>query len=1480
MSNNTGQPGDFWGVDKPADPSKPLTPADAEQPAVWTKAPEPKPRRRRWVIWTVGSGVALGVLVAAAPTVAGWLAPSVGPGFVPVKGKVTIESASFGWFSGQTLGKTIIVDDKGKEIASFQATTDVGLFGLIFGSRDLGKVRVTGSANIVRATDGSTNFQRAFKSDSAPGKAPTAGENKPPSLPPGLAIKFEGDFDVAYTDEANPKQSAKLSGLKVTAEIAAGEPLKATVRGKAEPASGPSGDIAATINLESWSEASGKLLLDTDKPKGDVSVDIGNFPTSLLAAFAPEGIDLSALGETVAVSMKGKGGTQQAEGGLTFTSANAKAKADVATRDGKIMLTAPAEITVNGRALAGLAPQAAALTRPAPDAPTTLAALPDVTINVASLSAPMPRGGALDLRGTSATITASTSAVKGTVTSPGQKPAAFEVAPMSASVSSDDLAKGASIKAATRATIDGKPAGVVDIDFSTGSVLDASGAPIKSIPAGFAGKAMVTGIATAILQPFLKNLPIDLNRDIGPTLDLRLTAKQGSGAQNGPFPPADLEIGIVSEQMKAAGQFTLEPGMLRTRGEGLTASSTSAARMLAAFLPASVPVTLAPAGRALFSVKDLSVPLRANNTPELSKASGSVVVSATNWAVAPKDGSSPVDVRAIETTATLAPGKPLTISSRGTMVERGKEFTLAADASVPGLLTDDPAKPVNTGALLSTIANLEIKGLPTSLARFTPTPVPAVPDPSGKLDAAPAPLTSADLESIARDAIGDTMNLRLTTSQAAGKGLTLSGSVAAERFGANLQGTVLPESVKLTEVSARSTLTPESQRGILTRLGKNPADLPELVAPATMTFAVEPITIPMVEGSLSPNLSAVRGDLVATMTASEQVLVRIAPKPGQPALGTVGIKGLKGSATLPFQIAMGTPGGRGLLKASLTGTAIRSQAGGGASGLTDVGAIAASAEGEISDHKLAGTMNVSAAIRNLATVFLDDLAGKPGYATGALGDTASLESRVALTPPPDGNLANATIRAEMGIASPRLSTASPIKVDVLADRITVTEPAVINWSVDPAFANLFMTPAPVAGKPAEPASVRLTQPTTVSVNLRKATFSRSTEPGDGIGPLKPGIFDLAAGITSPGINLTAKDGTATKLTNLALSTERTDGGLTFNVAVAEAQAGAAAPVANVKLPGVLTDYVDAKGNFNAETARVTAVGDLPAVPTIVLDTLAAKDGLLVEALGPVTTIKVDANKFGKQGGALSAMATSSRASFDLAGTVENGLFVNTPTQPMKIGVTEVTQALSNRVVKGLPLFGKVEKSAKDRPAMITGSNLKVPLSNDLTKLDGDFQIDPGEVTFEIAGDFADIVAGPILAATKGNASGRAGQKLAPMTVNIKSGVARLQRWSVPVGEFTVQMDGTMNLATGEIDFVTYFPAGALALEKLKLPGGALGSIAGDALRNTLIPVRTKGTTAARTTAVDTDAAAKELLKGVDPGKLIEKGLQDLFKPKK
>ena len=379
--------------------------------------------------------------------------------------------------------------------------------------------------------------------------------------------------------------------------------------------------------------------------------------------------------------------------------------------------------------------------------------------------------------------------------------------------------------------------------------------------------------------------------------------------------------------------------------------------------------------------------------------------------------------------------------------------------------------------------------------------------------------------------------------------------------------------------------------------------------------------------------------------------------------------------------------------------------------------------------------------------------------------------------------------------------------------------------------------------------------------------------------MMPGVFDLDLSLTTPGVELTAKDGTATRVTGLKISADRSDtgpGGVRFALAIDQAQAGSSPPVTNIRVPGSVADLADAKGNITPDNAKLTVVGELPAVPTVLLDTLAAQNGLLVEALGPVTTIKLNADRFGKPGGKLTALATSARASFDLAGAVKDQAFTNNPDSPLKIGVSEITQDLSKRLVKGLPLFGSVEKSPKDRPASVTGTALKIPLSNDLSKLDGDFVIDPGEINFQIAGDFADIVAAPILNAAKANSSGVAGKKLTPMNVSIRSGVMTLARWSVPIGEFSIGMDGTVNLATGAIDFTTYLPAGAVALEKLKLPAGSLGA---DVIKNAVIPVRTRGTTTNRKTAVDTEAAAKELLKGLDPGKLLDKGLKDLLKPK-
>jgi hypothetical protein len=1481
-NKNSGRPGDFWGTEKPLDHSKALSPSD-EPGTVW-KSSTPSPpssapnRKRRWLLWTLGGGAGvIALLVAAAPTLAGILAPSLGPGFVPVNGKVTIESASFGWFSGQSLGTTTIFDDQGKEVARFKASTSAGLFSLLIGGRNLGAIKVEGKADLVRAPDGTTNLQRVLKPSTAP---PPPTTNKPSTLPEGLALTLEGTFDVTYTDQANPARSAKLRNLAITADLAAGKPLKATIKGKAEPTSGAPGEVNVALTLDDWSDSSGVIQIDSNKPlestkpKIDLTASITNLPSSLIDAFSTGPSLREALGDTFTVSTEIKGRLRDAAALFTFDSARAKATANLGVRDGVVTLTQPARVNVSGQTLAALIPAAANLTTPGRGA-ASLAALPDVTITIENLSATLPKGSPLDLRGASAMVTVGTTAVKGTLAAAGQPLKPFEIDALTASFRTEDLAKGTTLKASTRATIDGQPAGVIGVDLATGSLLDGQGAPIAGIPQGLVGGVTITGIATEIAQPFLGSLPIDLPADVGPTLDLALVAKasdtKGAGG-TGQIPPTDFDVTIKARDVEGLGRFTASAAAIATRGDGFTLRARSASRLAQKFLGRNPAYILGPTGVVNATLRGLNVPLSTDRKPQLAKAGCLVEITAEGWSVAPSSGNvGPVDVRSFAASVILAADQPAKLSARGSMSHQSSPFALLADVSAPGLLTNDAAKPVNMDALLSTLAKVEITAIPASLVALMPTKPTAE-------GTSPTP-TPQDLAFAVEQVVGATVDLKVTTTQSA-KGLDLVATIGARNVSASVAGNMTPTAVSLTTIKGEARLDPVQTRAALVRLRGEAGieGLPELAEPTAMTLEVEPITIPMKQpepGSpgLTPDLGAARGDLSATF-GSARVLVRVPTKPGQPAIGTVGLRDVGAKSTLPLQVALGAPAVRGTLDASLSAGAVRVPT----SGAVDVGRVTATVRGEVAERKVAGPVHIAAVVKDLAAAFLDELAGKPGVVTGALGDSVALDAKATLTPDDAGNLAAATGTAEIDLRSPKMATTSPIKLNMLADRIVLAAPSGLSWTVEPAFLAA-LTPQTPGG---EPASLRLAAPTTATLALTRVALSKQAPGGPEVGPLLPGIFDLAASVTAPGLTLVAKDGTSTRLGGVSFTTERDAKGIAFNVGLGEAQAGNAPAVSNIKLPGRIDDLADASGNVNATTAKLTAVGDLPAMPTIVLDTLAAKDGLLVEALGPVTTIKIDADRFGRSGGRLSATATSARASFDLAGTVEDGLFVNTPSQPLRVGVMEITQALSGRVVKGLPLFGKVEKSSKDRPAMITGTGLRVPLSSDLSKFDGDFVIDPGEVSFEIAGDFADIVAGPLLSAVKANAAGKAGQKLSPLTVNVKGGIARVQRWSVPVGEFPVSMEGTMNLATGEVDFVTYFPAGALALEKLKLPGGALGSIAGDVIKNAVIPVRTRGGAGgtARKTEVDSDAAAKELIKGVDPGKLIERGLQDLLKPKK
>jgi hypothetical protein len=173
--------------------------------------------------------------------------------------------------------------------------------------------------------------------------------------------------------------------------------------------------------------------------------------------------------------------------------------------------------------------------------------------------------------------------------------------------------------------------------------------------------------------------------------------------------------------------------------------------------------------------------------------------------------------------------------------------------------------------------------------------------------------------------------------------------------------------------------------------------------------------------------------------------------------------------------------------------------------------------------------------------------------------------------------------------------------------------------------------------------------------------------------------------------------------------------------------------------------------------------------------------------------------------------------------------------------------------------------------------------------------DPGEGRFATSGVFNEL-----LKAVAIRDQGQVGKRLEAIEITVKDGLASYKTWRVPIGEFTVETEGWINLSTrsvvvpspyGDIrleprhmDVITWVPFGALsdsAMGKLNLGiGGALNKItpgAIDALAK--IPFRTRGLLDSPSTAPDAELVAKNLVKQIKPEEAIGNILDGLLKPK-
>src|SRR5690606_10185024 len=242
-------------------------------------------------------------------------------------------------------------------------------------------------------------------------------------------------------------------------------------------------------------------------------------------------------------------------------------------------------------------------------------------------------------------------------------------------------------------------------------------------------------------------------------------------------------------------------------------------------------------------------------------------------------------------------------------------------------------------------------------------------------------------------------------------------------------------------------------------------------------------------------------------------------------------------------------------------------------------------------------------------------------------------------------------------------------------------------------------------------------------------------------------------------------------------------------------------------------------------------------PTPIIDALAQQGGVLAEALGPTVSVRVEATRLSRQGGVLRASATSERAEATIGGRVQNGAFVQT--EPTQVTLRVITPQLVQELGGSLPVVGTLEKRREDQPAVIRTENLTLPIDGDLSKLSGRVTIDPGVARFSTYGGFA-----ALLRALDQRERGMIGGKIEPFVVNMHNGVLSYDRFRLPLGEFTLETKGSVDLVNRRMDLVTYVPFFALTDEvagRLSTGlGGVAGALPGGIDRATLVPLRTSG----------------------------------------
>lgn len=1445
-----------------------------------------RPRRRGLKI-VLALALLLGVLIVLAPKIAGVFAPGIvrGQSGAAVAGRLDVRGVSLSWLGSQRLRGFSLATPDGQSVISGDVTLDRGLLGLLLGGQNLGTITLAdASAAIERYADGTTNLDKAIGtssskpsgsasgttggSTSGSGSGSGGGEIRlPAGLKASLAVT---GLQASFTDKATPAGTTiALRATDLNADFGVGQPIAidfSTTTSHARGGATTEGSLVAKIRVDSWSTAAGELTPDTASI--DATITGQRLPVDLADLFSGPLLDGAeplavAAGETLDLAIEVNGTMKAAKATLSAEMPRASIRAGVSVADGVLSVTEPITADVRGAALSGLLPQVRELEQGVTGGKITGA--PDISLRISRLSLPLPAGGTpIDWRSASCEASLGMSQINGSVRVGEGAEQAFRVAPMTATLTSESLAQGVRLGASTDLTLDAKPAGKVAIEASAAGLLDASGAIRAGLPERFEGRVSVEGVATAIAQPFVEKAGLELATDVGPTLDVSLAAYAVAGPESAGIPPTHLDLNVTSEHIKAAGTFRVEAVSIATRDYGLKIEAASAGRIASRMITPDSGWKLTPAANAggvVLTLPNLRLPRSPGGALDVANATGNLRVTTSGLRLARLDDAgtpapTTIDLLGLEVIVAQQSDQAPGLAVRASMAYGPERFEVDAAVSLPGV--HEPASQVRP------IGTVVVRDLPATLA--------------GLFATAPAP-EGRDLTSMLREIAGGPIGISLTTERPSPETYTAALALTSRTLRAGAKARLDEGAMVLHDVALKAWLT----SGLANELLRGTADAGvEVAGEGVLHVGVAPLTIPM-EG-WSPKLDrAGQADVTLTIPAAMTLrnVMLLSDDGSTRRVGEIGVESLRLEAGVPLGAILGT--GTSKARAKLVAAIL-------AENNAKAGDVTLDAEVGLASGKPDGPATATLALAQINTALLDPFAGEGALLSSALGATAGVEIGLRAVPGAEGFDANAAIDATLSLNAPRAKTTTPLGLSVRPDKVALSRPGEITIEVDPALANRFLDAPAKEGQPQAAAALRLAETAPVKIEVRSLVLPRSAQ----------AMLDADVAISAPRLAMRSIERTSGKPPTekpLALSgvsiTAKTNGPGTarvidYRVGVDRSELAGAPSATGLTLTGHVDRLIDAEGGFDVGGANLSARGDIPVLPTGLIDALARQEGMLVDVLGPAMSVKLVADRLPLGGldaptppegpASLNVAASSERASMSVRGEIRNKAYY--ASEPVRVQLFEVSPSVSARLLTGVPVAQFEKVKGEDAPGLIEARNLVIPLDSDLTKLSGDIHVAPGEARFSTRSLFAEV-----LSIAKIRQAGQVGRRLQPLDVSMRAGVVEYSKWVIPLGEFKLETQGKVDLAKGEIDVVTSIPFGALTDEIAGSLNTGLGSALG---RNvplleslTMVPFRTRGPLAKPSTGPDLKLLGERTLEKLNPIDAIKDGagrLQDLLRP--